>query len=68
MFTEEDGSTIGYMCKTSFEYELGAASGGNTIYPSIEDMKRNHDCWESCGIVEVKVFYNQTIVEETDHD
>jgi hypothetical protein len=47
--------TIGYMCMIDFEDELGEASGGNTVYPSVEDLKRHHDAWESCGIVEVKV-------------
>lgn len=56
--------TIGYMCMIDFEDELGRASGGNPVYPSIEDLKRHHDCWESCGIVEVEVRYVRTIAEQ----
>lgn len=55
---------IGYMCMIDFEDELGIAAGGNIVYPSIEDLKANHDCWESCGIVEVRVEYVRTIVEQ----
>lgn len=66
MNAEKDGSVIGYMCAIDWSCELGAAMGGNTVYPSVDDLKRNHECWEDCGIVEVKVFYNKTIVEETD--
>jgi len=45
----------GFMCMTDFECELGAACGGNTIYPSVDDLKRNRPCVEECGIVKVKV-------------
>lgn len=61
MMGEEDGSVIGYMCAVDFECELGAASGGNTVHPSVEDLKKGHECWESCGIVEVRVTYSKTI-------
>lgn len=46
---------IGYMDLIDFECELGAAMGGNTVYPSIEDLKEHKGCVESCGIVEVEV-------------
>lgn len=55
---------IGYMCMIDFEDELGAAAGGTPVYASVEDLKANHDCWESCGIVEVRVEYVRTIVEQ----
>lgn len=54
---------VGYMCTIDFECELGRAKGGNVIYPSIEDLKANHDCWEECGIVEVEVALRWTIHE-----
>lgn len=54
----------GYMCMIDFEDELYRAAGGTPIYPSIEDLKENHKCWKSCGIVEVKVSYVKTIVEQ----
>lgn len=52
-----------YMCKTDFECELGRASGGNTVFPSIEDAKKRLKCWEGCGIVEVKVTYVRTVIK-----
>ena len=57
-------SATGYMCMIDFEDELGRAAGGNRVYSSVEDLKKNHDCWESCGIVKVRVEYVSTIVEQ----
>ncbi len=62
MMSEDDGSVIGYMCAIDFECELGAAAGGNIIYPSIDDLKRCHKCWENCGIVEVRTYFSREIV------
>lgn len=53
-----------YMCKTDYEFELGYAAGGNTLYPSIEDLKKCKPCVESCGIVAVRVEYVETIQNE----
>lgn len=61
-WAEEDGSVIGYMCYIDWEYEVGGASGGSTVYPSVEDLKRHHTCWAGCGIVEVRVLFNKVIV------
>lgn len=55
-----------YMCQTDFDYELGNAAGGNVIFASLEDAKEHLKCWESCGIVEVKVTYVRTAVDATD--
>lgn len=55
-WTEEpDGSAVGYMCLTDWEFEIGNASGGNRVYPSIEDIKRSRKCVAGCGIMEVRV-------------
>jgi len=67
-WAEPDGEVIGYMCRTDFECELGAASGGNTIYPSVEDLKRYKPCAESCGVVEVEVRYRRIVEPGTMHD
>jgi len=56
-----DQGTIGYMCKTDFYDELGHASGGNTVYPSINDLIRRRKCVDQCGIVEVKITLNKII-------
>ena len=53
----------GYMCLIDWNWELGAALGGNTIYPNIEDLKSNHTMWKSCGIVKVKISFEEVIHE-----
>ena len=50
-----DGEVHGYMCLVDFECELGSASGGNTVYPSIEDCQKRRKCVLGCGIVKVAV-------------
>lgn len=52
------------MCQIDFDHELGKAPGGNPVYPDIEDLKENHACWKSCGIVKVSVSYVETIVQQ----
>lgn len=61
-----DGSITAYMCLTDFECELGFASGGNRVYPSIENLKASRQCVESCGIVEVRVYATKIIKEASD--
>ena len=51
------------MCKTDFEYELGYAAGGNSVYSSLEDLKECRPCVECCGIVAVKIEYVCTVEE-----
>lgn len=63
MMAEDDGSVIGYMCATDWECELGAASGGNTIFPTLEDARKLLSCAESCGIVEVEVRYRKLVLQ-----
>src|SRR5574338_821079 len=45
---------VGYMDLIDFECELGGAMGGNTVYPSVEDLREHRQCVESCGIVAVE--------------
>jgi hypothetical protein len=63
---EDDGSVVGYMCMVDFECELGAAMGGNRVFPSIEDAKENLKCWRGCGLVEVRVSFVRIVEEGTD--
>jgi len=55
MNANKNGVVVGYMDLIDFECELGAASGGNKVYPSIEDALKNHGCAEECGIVKVEI-------------
>ena len=57
---------FGYMCKIDWDFEFGEALGGNKIYPSLADLKQNHDCWERCGVVKVKISLEETL-HETNH-
>lgn len=59
-----DDFSEGYMCKTDFDYELGNASGGNVIYPSLADLQKHKRCWKSCGVVRVSVKFEEVIIEE----
>ena len=58
---EDDGTVTGYMCLIDWEFELGAASGGNCVYPSVDDLKRRHKCADDCGIVEVSVAFKRLV-------
>jgi hypothetical protein len=64
IWSEEDGSVIGYMCKVDYECELGAAAGGNVVYPTVEDLKERRRCVDECGIVKVAVSLVEVVQEE----
>lgn len=42
-----------------WQHEIGEAAGGNTVYPSINDLKENNKCWKSCGIVECEITFKK---------
>jgi hypothetical protein len=59
---------IGYMCLIEYEYEVGAASGGSMVYPSVDDLKKNHLCVDSCGVVEVEVRARRIVQEPKEEE
>ena len=63
---EYNREIVGYMCKTDYECELGAAKGGNVVYPSVEDLEENLNCVKSgsCGIVKVTVVGVEVLRED----
>lgn len=61
MWNEDE--TTGYMCLVDYECELGAAQGGNVVYPSMDDCLKSRKCAKSCGIVEVKVTATKVVKE-----
>lgn len=64
----EDGTIVeGYMCLVDYECELGGASGGNVVYPSLEDIRERRTCISECGIVKVAVVAIE-IVQEPNYD
>lgn len=54
---------IGYMDMVDFECELGLASGGNTVYATEAECRKNKKCIDECGLVEVKVEVTRIIQE-----
>lgn len=53
----------GYMCKIDFDHELGEASGGSKVYASVADLRKEHDCVDTCGIVRVHIVLEEVMVE-----
>ena len=54
----------GFMCGIDFQHELGEASGGNVVYPSLKDAETNLPCHKSCGVVKVKVELVEWVKEQ----
>ncbi|AXQ68936.1 hypothetical protein HOU00_gp189 [Caulobacter phage CcrPW] len=55
---------VGFMCMTDFDDELENAAGGNKVYPSMEDLKSNASCWDTCGVVRVTVVREEVVVPQ----
>lgn len=53
---------IVYIDLVDWQHELGHASDGNKVFPSIEDLKKHRSCWKQCGIAEIEVTF-RAIVE-----
>ncbi len=60
----EPKTRTGYMDKVDFDEELGNASGGNRVYPSVENLQRQQPCSKECGIVKVEVKLLEVVVPE----
>lgn len=48
-----------YIDGVDWQYELGEASDGTKLYPSLSCIKKHTKCWDQCGIVEVKVTFRR---------
>ena len=57
--------TLGYMCRTDFDWELGMAADGNKIFPSVKALKHYRKCVKGCGIVRVRVTLDKVITKGT---
>jgi len=53
---------IVYIDGVDFEHELGEASGGVRVYPSLKDAQEENVCWDSCGLVKCKVTFLEWVV------
>lgn len=51
----EEHRPRGWMCRTTFDHEVGEAAGGVVIYSDLDELKRCEPCWEQCGVVEVEL-------------
>lgn len=56
----------GFMCKTDWDCEIGAAPNGTKIYYSEVDLRHHRSCVRECGIVEVETRLVKVIYEPTD--
>lgn len=65
-WSEDDGGTIGYMCLTDAECELGGVLVGNKVYPSVEGLLRCSPCAKSCGVAEVRVYVTKIVQEPSE--
>lgn len=55
-----------YIDGTDWRYEVGEASDGNTVYPSLESIQHYTQCWKGCGVVKCKlVFVEEVLPEDT---
>lgn len=63
--SQDDTFVEGFMCGTDWLCELGMASDGNRVFPSIECLKEHLGCTHECGVVKVRVQFLE-VVEEGD--
>ena len=59
---------IGYMCKKSFEQELGQPSEIGRVYSSPKALQAACQCVAQCGIVEVRVELVEVVQETYDDE
>lgn len=54
---------IVYVDGVDWQHEIGEASDGNKVYPSINCLKKYSRCWDGCGIVECELVLKKWVVE-----
>lgn len=52
-----------YADATDFYYEMGAALGGNRVFPSVEDLLEHETCAKHCGVVKVKISLIEDVIK-----
>lgn len=57
-----------YIDGTDWRYEVGHASDGNKIYPSVADLQKYSPCWDGCGVVECEISFKKWAVEENESE
>lgn len=51
-----------YVDGTDWLWEVGEASDGNKVFPSIEALKEYSKCWKGCGIVKCDLVIKDWVV------
>lgn len=54
-----------FMDGTDWDHEIGSASDGNKVYPSVKAIRRELTCLHQCGIVEVEVRFVRWVKKGT---
>jgi hypothetical protein len=52
-----------YVDGVDYEHEIGEASDGNKIFPSIKALQENNRCWEGCGVVKCELVFKEWVIE-----
>lgn len=52
---------VGYVCKTDWDYHFPDDYNGVTVYFSEKSIKDHRKCVKYCGIVKVKVSFEEVI-------
>ena len=61
----KEDSYYAYVCKTDWDYHFPDDWHGVNIYFSEESIRKHSPCVESCGIVKVKVSFEEVIDERS---
>jgi hypothetical protein len=61
---EEVTSAELFMCGVDYQHHLENDAYGTKLYPSIEDIRAQRKCVESCGIVAVRVQFVRWVREQ----
>lgn len=57
-----------YMCKIEFEEDINDSVYGVTLYSSVKDLVRVHECAWECGILQVEVKVNSIMQKDKPED
>jgi len=53
-----------YIDGTDWQYEVGEAADGNSVYPDVKSLQKYRSCWKGCGVVKCKLVFDSWIIEE----
>lgn len=55
-----------YMCGVGWQHEIEESYAGVTfgMFKDLTDLKAMKKCWQSCGIVKIKVIFDSWVVRQ----